>query len=505
MVRAEVIVRQDGTDNEISPLIYGQYLEHVDDCIYPAVCDPGSPVSDARGLREDVQDVATELGVPVVRWPGGCFADVYHWQDGVGPSAQRPLRRNWHWGGTESNQFGTDEFLSWCERIGAEPYLNLNLGTGTLDEALRWLDYCLGTRETAEVRARMAGGRREPYRVELCGIGNETWASWEAGAFDTHGYARTLANWADFVRRYAPNTSVLGVGSQEGADPAWDRAVLDAAGEHLNYLTNHLYGYSVDRVSGAEYFGIVFTPVYVEARLRAMADVLATYQRGGRSAPVRIALDEWNIRHYQEDGAGGFELNRSSPRTVQDAIFVAGVLNAMIRMAPVVGMANYVFLVNGNGVLNVRGDRLVKTTLYHVFQRYRQWMRGMRLDVDVRCPSIVTPNPYADRPGYIPELGGLPPRSNYLDVAAAQDGERISLALVNRHPTEPLTVSMTGAGTLRESWTLTHDDVYAVNDFDTPERVVPREGWVDPGTSTWQCPPHSVTLLRGTVGGEGAL
>src|SRR5690606_17374180 len=129
-------------------MIFGQYLEHVqpeDKCIYGAIVDEPSELTDGEGFRVDVIEAVQELAVPVVRWPGGCFADIYHWEDGIGPKDRRPVRRNWHWGGLEPNTFGTDEFLNWCERVGTQPYLNLNFGTGTLDEAIRWLDYTNGT------------------------------------------------------------------------------------------------------------------------------------------------------------------------------------------------------------------------------------------------------------------------------------------------------------------------------------------------------------------------
>lgn len=498
-MRAEIVVQPE-REAPISPLIYGQYLEHVADCVYPAVYDPQSPVADEWGLRRDVWQHAAEMGVPVVRWPGGCFADIYHWTDGVGPRAGRPVRPNWHWGGTESNQFGTDEFLHWCERIGAEPYVNMNLGTGTLDEALRWMDYCLGTESSSDVLHRRRNGRGDPYAVRFWGIGNETWGHWEAGTTDAEHYARQLANWSDFAQRYDPLARLLAVGSAEGADAEWDRTVLNAAGGRLAYLTNHVYGYSVDRVSGSEFLRVAFTPVYIEARLRTMAAVIESYRQGDVDSPVRIALDEWNIRHFEEDGVGGYRLNRSSPRNVQDAVFAAGVLNTMIRMSPTVGMANYVFLVNGNGVLNVRGEALVKTPLYYVFQRYGRWMRGKAVGVDVRCPGIPTPPPQADRPGHVPVPDGMPPRADYLDVAAALDGDEIVVSLVNRHPEESIRAELTGAGTFTDAWILTHEDVYAVNDFDAPDRVIPQEQRMDLGVTTWLCPPHSVTLLRGVRG-----
>lgn len=479
---------------DVSPLIYGQYLEHVaDPCIYPGVCDPESSQADTDGLRKDVIAAATELGVPVVRWPGGCFADVYHWEDGIGPPPRRPVRRNWHWGGLESNRFGTDEFLRWCEQVGAAPYINLNLGTGDLVEALRWMDYCGGTAESSDVLRRKQNGRDEPYQVPFWGVGNETWADHEAGALDAASYANRLNNWARFIKQHWPKTLLTAVGSDAGEDPEWDRTVLATAGSRIDYLTNHVYGHSVDRRSGSEYLNVVFSPVYVEARLRAMADRL-----GSIDSPVKLAVDEWNIRHYEPEDSGGYRLVRTSPRNVQDALFAAGVFNAMIRMSPTVAMANYVFLANGHGCLMVRGDELVRTTLYHVFKQYREWLRGTAVDVDVEGPGIPTPEPMTGAPNKQAAGSGMPARSDYLDVAATLDGDQLAVSLVNRHPEMAIDARINGAGQLTESWTLAHDDVYATNDFDAPNRVLPVSAPLT-GAELVRCPPHSVTLVRASL------
>src|SRR5690606_34662235 len=157
---------------EISPHIYGQYLEHVEaheETIYPSLWNAQHPAADAMGVRTDVTSEVRKLGVPIVRWPGGCFADVYHWEDAIGPQEQRKPKPNLHWKGMESNQFGTDEFLRWCELAGVEPYINVNLGSGTLDEALRWLEYCNGAADTPQGKRRAENGRVEPWGVKYWG------------------------------------------------------------------------------------------------------------------------------------------------------------------------------------------------------------------------------------------------------------------------------------------------------------------------------------------------
>lgn len=405
----------------ISPDIYGQYLEHVEDCVDPGLIDDG-------GLREDVLELSAELGVPAIRWPGGCFADVYHWTDGIGD--HRPVRPNWHWGGgeLESNRFGTHEFLDWCERLGAAPYINTNLGTGSLTEALRWLDYCTGTADTDDVRLRRANGRDAPWDVRYWGIGNETWGSWEAGHSDAAQYARTLANWSDFFHRYDPEAVIVGVGSSEARDPDWDRTVLDTAGDHLGLLSLHVYGATV--IGEQDRAALAHFPAYVEQRVAAMAAMVSDHNDRNRTS-IGIALDEWNIRHWRRD-SDGYQLDRAAPRTGTDALCAAGFFHAMIRNAGMVRMANYVFLVNGNGVIDARSGRAVPTTLLTVFRSYQRWLTGTSVAVQVDSPTVSTPAMISGSPDHVVDAGELPDRLPVIDAVASRDDDDLRLAMINR-------------------------------------------------------------------------
>lgn len=427
-----VITLADPAAAVIDPGIYGQYFEHVEDCVDPGLIDDG-------GLREDVITAAADLGVPVVRWPGGCFADTYHWQDGIGPAADRPVRRNWHWGGghLERNRFGTDEFLDWCRRAGAEPYVNVNLGTGDLIEALRWLNYCNGAEPTTDVLARRANGREEPWNVRYWGIGNETWGSWEAGCSTVPEYAAKLANWAEFFKRYDPDLKIIAVGSHAGEDPAWDSTVLDRAGSWIDLLSIHLYGAAVIGREATERDSVIFAPAFLEKRIGDLAGLLRA--DGGR---VGIAMDEWNIRHYRET-EDGFRLDRSSPRNGADALFAAGVFHAMIRNADLVTMANYVFLVNGNGVINARDGRVELTALYQVFRAYRTLIQGTPLSIMVDGPRRGTPPLVSGAPDRPVDPAELPADLPVVDaVATSHDGVR-RLAVINRSD-QPVEVMIDG-------------------------------------------------------------
>lgn len=456
--------------------IYGQYLEHVereDESIYPSIWDNTSKFADETGLRRDVIAAAKELGVPVVRWPGGCFADVYHWRDGIGPQESRPNRENKHWGGMEPNHFGSDEFLRWCQLVGCESYINVNLGTGTLKECLDWLKYC----------------NSPDQRVAFWGIGNETFGKWEAGHMDAETYATTLASWASAVREKDESVKIVGVGSMSADDSSWDRAVLGKTADKIDFLTIHNYGVSTGR--SEDYEAFVFTPVYFEQRLRKMLAVVDEFsaKRANRE-PIRLALDEWNIRHYQNG-----KFNRQDPRTQQDAVFAAGVLNSLIRLSPRVAMANYVFLVNGNGVMLVNSNQVVKTPLFHLFKQYGEWMHGDALVTKVDCPTVRPPSPQAHSLEFVAPADYRAPESPYLDVVAARNANGLTIALVNRHATDVAKVmlDLPQGFAPQKVWTLHDDDLFAANTFQNPERVTPviqsTEG------DQWNCPPHSISLI----------
>ncbi|MDR1279238.1 MAG: alpha-N-arabinofuranosidase [Opitutaceae bacterium] len=494
---ASVSIDPSGGFGVIEPEIYGQYFEHVKEseaCIYPAVWDDRSALSDEKGLRKDVMAAAREMEVPVVRWPGGSFADVYHWENGIGPRDRRPVLPNRHWGGQESHQFGTDEFLNWSRQAGSKPYLNVNLGSGTLDEALRWLEYCNGGADTEQGGCRAANGHAEPYAVPYWGIGNETWAAGETGHMDAATYAKTLARWASAMKKRDPSIRILAAGSSAGNDPAWDREVLAGAGELIDFLTLHMYATSTKDATD-EYETVVFTPVCFDFQIRKM---LATIDRArnetGLKKEVRIAIDEWNIRHYatgRRDSHDG--LLRKDPRNVEDAIFVAGTLNVMLRHCPRVAMANHVFLVNGHAPLLVNAGQVVKTPLFYVFRQYTRWMRGVSLRTVTKTPSAGMP---PIRSAYLKNCDAR--EAPLLDSAAAlHDDGTIVLSLINRHRSDAaeVTLKLPDGYRARRSWTLGHEDSKAANDFENPSNVLPVERDAGGAVASWTCAPKSVVLL----------
>lgn len=476
----------------VSPNLYGQYLEHVEeheDIIYPVIWDAESPKSNKAGLRLDTIAAVRDLKVPIVRWPGGCFADVYHWEDGIGPQSQRQPKPNRHWGGTEPNNFGTDEFLQFCELTSIEPYININLGSGTLDEALRWLEYCNGTTATEQGHRRAENGRAEPYNVKFWGIGNETWGPWEMGHTDANTYSTSLSLWSKAMKQQDPSIKTLGVGSEEGNDHDWDRTVLRNAGNDIDFLTIHMYGATTEN-SREDYLRLAFTADYFDDRLTRISKMIDETT----SNSVKISIDEWNIRHF-ENG----KQNRKSPRAMQDAIFSAGFLNAMIRQAHYVEMANYVFLINGNGTLLIRGDEVVWTPLAHVFHGYVEAMTGPLVSTQVEGPGTVPPRlitAVADR--HVPE-DYKPGKRPWIDTAAVKTADSgYVISIVNRNPDDTARVTLRDADgkqlNIKRVWQLASDSVHAENNFDQPQAVKPQE-ITSHSNSPYESPAGSVSLL----------
>lgn len=494
-----ITIAPEHTIGAVSPMIYGQYLEHVqaeEETIYPSLWDDASPFANATGVRTDVTSHVKSLGTPIVRWPGGCFADNYHWEDGIGPQAGRVPKPNHHWGGMESNRFGTDEFLHWCNLTGTQPYINVNLGSGTLEEARRWLEYANGATTTTQGQRRAENGYPQPRGVKYWGIGNETWGEWETGHTDATTYGTSLSLWARALKAQDPTIKVLGVGSEEGNDTAWDLEVLARAGADIDYLTVHMYGLNTI-YDGSEYEAVVYTPVYLENRLKRMLEVVDSspvVQK--RTTPLHLSIDEWNIRHFYNA-----KQNRKSPRTLQDALFTAGFFHAMIRCSPRVSMANHVFLVNGNAALLVNDSDVVWTPMAETFAQYTRWMQGEALQVAMETNATMTPPlPLTAAPGRRPAADYRSPADiPVADAAACLDANGdLVVSVINRSSTAPMTLNfhLPEGYLASETWQLHHENVYASNDFAQPRRVQPVRRAVSAQQSEWKVPSHSITLWK---------
>lgn len=464
---------------QIDPMIYGQMLENVNDSmIYGGVAD-------LRGnVREHLIPHLRDLQIPVMRWPGGTVVHEYHWENGIGPRDQRPTVPNLAWGGIENYQFGTDEFLQWCEQIETVPYINFNMGNqaqykGTLGEALTWIEYVNGGSETPYGKLRAANGRAQPYNVLYWCLGNENYLTTTGGGHIRESdtvYSAKLNHWAGTIRHHHPKLQLLGI----GRTLKWNQTVLEQNGRLIDFLTQHYYVTS--RVMDGKIenpASTLFAPAKMEAHLALLGAQLEDMNKrfDRTDSPIRLSIDEWNNRHSVNEGDLKYKFTRQSGRRQFDVAVVSGMLNAFIRQSPHVGMANYIFPVNAHGLIRTVGNTdAYQTPIYHVFRQYREQMVGGKLDVAVDGPSISTANIRPTIAGDSFEADYAVGSLTYIDAAAVvNDDGNIHIALVNRsHDTShQVTVEVPEGYMANAIWTLSHTDINARNSADDRMQIVP--------------------------------
>ena len=279
------LARRIGT---VDRRIFGNFIEHLGRCIYGGIYEEGSPLSDARGFRQDVLEAVRPLRVPLLRWPGGNFVSGYHWLDGVGPKDQRPRRTELAWYAEESNRFGTLDFIDYCREIGAEPFICVNMGSGTMDEAQAWVEYCNGTGNTSWANLRRQHGRPDPLRVKYWGLGNEMYGSWQIGNLNAHDYVKKARGFATVMKRTDPSIVLISCGQNGWSE--WDEIVLGGLADLIDFHSIHLY------TGSADHYTTVFSSHQAERAVRICAALIERVRAAQRIAhPIHIAFDEWNV------------------------------------------------------------------------------------------------------------------------------------------------------------------------------------------------------------------
>ena len=463
---------------KIDPMIYGQMLENVNDSmIYGGVADQSGNV------RKHLIPHLRDLQIPVMRWPGGTVVHEYHWENGIGPRAQRPTVPNLAWGGIENYQFGTDEFLQWCEEIGTVPYINFNMGNqaqykGTLGEALTWIEYVNGGAETPYGKLRIANGRTKPYDVKYWCLGNENYLTTRGGGHvkETEAvYAAKLKQWASIIRNYHPDLQLLGIGQTL----QWNQKVLEECGNLVDFLTQHYYVNSkVQDGKIQNPTSTLFAPAKMEAHLALLSAQLdkMNQQLGRSDKPIRLSVDEWNNRHSINDGSE-FKFSRQAPRRQFDVAVMAGMLNAFIRQSPHVGMANYIFPVNAHGLIRTVGNTdAYQTATYQVMKQYREQLTGSKVDVKLQGPSIATASINPTIAGDSREASYAMDSLTYVDAAAVlNDNKNIHLSLVNRshEHSQKIAVDIPEGYVAESIWVLANKNINASNSTENRKEVLP--------------------------------
>ncbi|MDO5435892.1 MAG: alpha-L-arabinofuranosidase C-terminal domain-containing protein [Clostridia bacterium] len=370
---AKITVNVSRGKGMISRNLYGHFSEHLGRCIYDGLfVGKDSPIENVNGMRKAAVDALKAIGIPVLRWPGGCFADEYHWRDGVGADRKRMVNTNWG-GVTEDNSFGTHEFMELCRQLGCEPYVNANVGSGTVQEMSEWVEYLNSDSDSTVVRERWANGSREPFGVRFWGVGNENWGC--GGNMRPEYYADEFRRYQTFCRNYGENKLYKIACGPSGGDVNWTEVLMKNAGRYMDGLTMHYYtvpgpwedkgpatGFSRDR-----YMLTLRNAEHIAAVIDGHLKVMDRYDPEHR---VGLIVDEWGTWYDVEKGTNpGFLYQQN---TMRDAQVAALTLNIFNDRCDRVVMANIAQTVNVlQAMILTEGEKIVLTPTYHVFALYK--------------------------------------------------------------------------------------------------------------------------------------
>jgi alpha-L-arabinofuranosidase len=412
--------------------LFGSFVEHMGRCVYTGIFEPGHPAADELGLRTDVLDLARELGVTDVRYPGGNFVSNYRWEDGVGPRESRPTRLDLAWRSIESNQFGLGEYMAWIRKLGADPMLAVNLGTRGLPEAVDLLEYCNFPGGTELSDRRIKNGDPEPYGVKLWCLGNEMDGPWQIGHQTAHEYGRKAAETARAMRRLDPSIELVACGSSNrgmATFGAWEAGVLEQCYDQVDYISMHAYYQEHDGDTDSFLASAVDMDAFIE-EIAATADHVKARTRSPRT--LRISFDEWNV-WYADRFPGEAALEwRQAPRLIEDEYGVVDALVVGTYLISLIGHADRVAIGCQAQLANViapirtePGGPAWRQPIFHPFAQAARLARGESLRVEPVAPAIET-----RKYGPVPAL----------TAAATHDPATGTAALfaVNRRRTEPL-------------------------------------------------------------------
>jgi alpha-L-arabinofuranosidase len=491
------------TRRTIAPLdrnLFGSFLEHLGRAIYGGIYDPGSKLSDANGFRKDVLHQIRELGVPIIRYPGGNFVSGYNWLDGVGPKQNRVRQLDKAWDTIESNQFGTNEFLAWCKAAGTLPLMGLNLGTGTAEQAAALVEYCNVDKGTHWSELRRQHGFADPWKVEHWCLGNEMDGPWQIGHMLATEYGLKAADAARQMRYVDPSLKLIACGSSGPFMRTyleWDREVLEQCYDYVDGLSLHRYFGNNERDSGgdtAKYLALNLSMERQIAETVAVCDLV----RGHKRSPKKLWLsfDEWNV-WYRTTGGDAVDGHKTeAPHlleeiyNLEDALLVGGLINSLIRNADRVKIACLAQLVNVIAPIMTDANGLFLQPIYYPYSWGLQFARGDVLNLIVESSTYEVPG--LDQVGHV-------------DVAGSLDRSegKLALFLLNRdlskaHDVEVVWEDATPARLLAGSL-LTGDDLKASNSLAAPKKVAPQSfsaPSASGGRTKFELPARSYTVVQ---------
>ncbi len=490
------MVQSDAPIGTISPRLYGHFAEHLGRCSYDGlwVGMHNQTIRNYNGFNAAVVDALKDMPVPLLRWPGGCYADHYHWRDGIGPASDRPVRLGMSCGlqVEDDNSLGTHEFIELCRMIGAEPYLAGNMGSGSVQELCDWLEYCNTNVNTNLAKERAANGSAQPFGVRLWGVGNENWGC--GGHYDAISYAREYRRYATMLRHVDPTAELVAC----GFDQAWNEIFLENNQRHLSFM-DHLsihhywiHGGPETAFSEQEYYDLLAEAHGTEEFVQRTAELIASYNKTDHK--VGIALDEWGVWHPEARPFGPLSETHREPityeqaGTVRDAISAAVAFEGFHRQCDVLTLANLAQIVNViHAPVMTEGDSIWLTPTYYVFQLHKPHLSATALPVNIEQSTSI--------PG-----GQNSGDTSAVTATASRNANGSTVTLTNRHFSQEATVTLDFAAItqVRKASILSGDSPAAQNSVSDPERIKLSDLVVSADGNQWriELPAHSVATIE---------
>ncbi len=496
-----VFIHPDRVLGRRSMMLYGHFIEHFHRQIYGGVFDPSSPFADEDGLRTDVLDAMRKIRVPVLRWPGGCFVSSYNWKKAVGRDRTPVFDKAWRV--EDPNTFGTDEFVAMCRKIGCEPYICTNAGTGTPEEMSDWVEYCNLESEGEFARWRIANGHPQAHKVRFWSIGNENYGSWELGAKTAGEWGRLVRESAKLMKHVDPDVELSAAAL---TDIEWNVDLLSKCGQYLDWISIHKYwNLMAENNDFADYEQSMAYTNDLDTDIRKVRGLLTAM---GLEKRIRIAYDEWNLRGWHHPNVHSIRQGRTKeeyllPRdkndinsdyTMADAVFTACFLNTLNRNCDIIGMANFAPVVNTRGCIFTHRDGLVLRSTYHIFDLYVNYLGDEILDSWMENGAAM----------HVVGKAGNHEDVSVLDVLATRrrGTNDLAVAAVNKHPSEKQVLALTAEGNYTAGSyrvvTVNGPETGSYNDIGTEQVKLTEGEWLPVTGRTLEVTlePHSANVIQ---------
>ena len=494
----KITISNQQSVGKLNNLIFGQFIEHFHRQVYGGIYDPTSKFADEDGFRTDVIEALKDIKVPILRWPGGCFVSAYDWKKAVGPVRTSKFDKAWRV--EEPGTFGTDEYIKFCRKVGCEPYICTNAGTGNAEEMSDWVEYCNLENEGEYAKMRIENGNEKPFGVKYWSVGNENWGPHEIGSKERYEWSLLVREAAKMMLRVDPS---IELSAASIADLDWNLELFRRAGQYLDWVSIHGYwDYSPDGIRHSGYDDVI---------LRTGKDISESIDRVrsyltalGLQNQIKIAYDEWNLRgwyhpnimnnvhrdgHYsKEEYLTPRDMNdRNETYTMADAVFSASFLNICLRNCDIVGMTCFSPIVNTRGAIFTYEDGIVLRPTYYVFKLYTEFLKGKVLSVWSENTPKITGNDH-----------GTVKTVDKIDLVVTEDDGKYAIAVINKDPDNFETLNINFLEKTPEKLrihTLNGESKDSYNDIGKTDVTIKSSEWTA-FTPDIALPPHSISVIE---------